>query len=66
MHHRRVEAKLSGLHRLRTRQELRLAAALWRADRQMTVGWWSLLTLRGLLPAVFSVATGVLVSSIQH
>ena len=32
----------------------------------MAVGWWSLLTLRGLLPAGFAIATGVLVSSIQH
>jgi ABC-type multidrug transport system fused ATPase/permease subunit len=51
---------------MRTRQELQLAAALWRADRPMASGWWSLLTLRGLLPAVFSIATGVLVASVQH
>jgi len=51
---------------MRARQELQLAAALWRADRPMAVGWWSLLTLRGLLPAGFAIATGVLVSSIQH
>jgi len=43
-----------------------LAAAVWRADRPMAASWWSLLTLRGLLPAVFSIATGVLVASIQH
>jgi ATP-binding cassette, subfamily B, bacterial len=65
-----VEAKLSGLHRLRTRlrnrQELQLAAALWRADRPMAAAWWFLLTLRGLLPAAFSIATGILVASIQH
>jgi ATP-binding cassette subfamily B protein len=61
-----VNAKPSVLRRLRTRQELQLAAALWRADRPMAAGWWSLLTLRGLLPAGFSIATGILVSSIQH
>ena len=32
----------------------------------MAAGWWSLLTLRGLLPATFSIATGVLVASVQH
>jgi len=43
-----------------------LATALSRADRPMAAGWWSLLILRGLLPAGFSIATGVLVGAIQH
>ena len=51
---------------LRARQELQLAAALSRADRKMASGWWALLVLRGLLPAGFSIATGVLVAAIQH
>ncbi len=54
------------LRRLRARQELQLAAALRRADPVMATGWWSLLTLRGLLPAAFSIATGVLVAAVQH
>jgi ATP-binding cassette, subfamily B, bacterial len=66
VHHSRVEPKPTALHRLRNRQELQLAAALWRADRPMAAAWWSLLTLRGLLPAGFSIATGILVASIQH
>ena len=32
----------------------------------MATGWWALLTVRGLLPAGFSIATGVLVGAIQH
>jgi len=32
----------------------------------MAIGWWSLLVVRGLLPAAFSIATGVLVGAIQH
>src|SRR5215472_16159267 len=56
----------SVLRRIRGRQELQLAAALWRADRPMAAGWWSLLGVRGLLPAGFSVATGVLVGAIQR
>ena len=32
----------------------------------MATGWWSLLALRGLLPAGFSIASGVLVGAIQH
>ncbi|HEY2305900.1 MAG TPA: ABC transporter ATP-binding protein [Streptosporangiaceae bacterium] len=54
------------LRRTRARQELQLAAALSRADRPMAAGWWSLLGVRGLLPAGFSIATGVLVGAIQH
>ncbi len=54
------------LRRTRTRQEAQLAAALSRADRPMAVGWWSLLAVRGLLPAGFSIATGVLVAAIEH
>ncbi len=54
------------MRRLRARQEVELATALSRADRPMAAGWWSLLILRGLLPAVFSIATGVLVGAIQH
>ena len=57
---------LTRLRRLRVRQELQLAAAMKRADRSMAAGWWSLLALRGLLPAGFSIATGVLVGAIQH
>jgi ATP-binding cassette, subfamily B, bacterial len=52
--------------RMRERQELQLAAALYRADRPMAVGWWSLLGIRGLLPAGFSIATGVMVGAVQH
>jgi len=61
-----AEAKPSAVRRLRARQELQLAAALKRADPAMATGWWSLLTLRGLLPAAFSIATGVLVAAVQH
>jgi ATP-binding cassette, subfamily B, bacterial len=56
----------SRLQRIRARQELLLAAALSRADRPMAAGWWALLIVRGLLPAGFSIGTGVLVAAIQH
>jgi ATP-binding cassette subfamily B protein len=56
----------SAMRRMRARQELQLAAALAHADRPMAAGWWSLLALRGLLPAAFSIASGVLVAAIQH
>jgi ABC-type multidrug transport system fused ATPase/permease subunit len=52
--------------RLRARQEVQLAAALRQADRPMTAAWWVMLGARGLLPACFSVVTGVLVAAVQH
>jgi ATP-binding cassette subfamily B protein len=61
-----TDAVRPALRRLRARQEFALAAALRRADRSMATGWWSLLVLRGLLPAAFSVATGLLVGAIAH
>jgi len=61
-----MPSAVSWLRRLRARPELELAAALIKADRQMAGGWWALLGLRGLLPAGFSIATGVLVAAIQH
>src|SRR5215469_3703339 len=61
-----MPSALSGLRRILTRPELQLAAALAKADRRMAAVWWSMLGLRGLLPAGFSIATGVLVAAIQH
>jgi len=61
-----VPSALSGLRRIPTRPELQLVAALAKADRLMAAGWWGLLGVRGLLPAGFSIATGVLVAAIQH
>jgi ABC-type multidrug transport system fused ATPase/permease subunit len=52
--------------RLRARQEVQLAAALRQADRPLTAAWWVMLGARGLLPACFSVVTGVLVAAVQH
>jgi ATP-binding cassette subfamily B protein len=62
----RLSARIPALQRLRARQELQLAAALWRADKGMAASWWSLLILRGLLPAAFAIATGFLVTAVQH
>jgi ATP-binding cassette subfamily B protein len=61
-----TDRAVPALRGLRTRQELKLAAALWRADRSMAAGWWALLTLRGLLPAGFAVSTGVLITAVEH
>jgi ATP-binding cassette subfamily B protein len=52
--------------RLRARNEWKLARVLFRADGALAVAWWALLTLRGLLPAGFAVAMGVLVGAVQR
>jgi ATP-binding cassette subfamily B protein len=53
------------LARLRRRQEWRFFAALLRADPALAVAWWGVLAGRGVLPAVFAVATGALVGAVQ-
>jgi len=52
--------------RVRQRQEIALAAALWRADRPLASGWWAVLAVRGILPAGFAIATGLLVAAIER
>ena len=54
------------LQRLRLRPEWQFFAALPRADRVLAVAWWGLLALNGMLPAVFAVATGVMVGAVQR
>src|SRR5947208_5521481 len=36
------------------------------ADRPLAIAWWTLLVLRGLLPALFAIAMGVLVAAVQR
>jgi ABC-type multidrug transport system fused ATPase/permease subunit len=52
--------------RLRERQEWQFFAALPRADRGLALAWWTVLLLRGLLPAAFAVAMGVLVGAVER
>jgi ABC-type multidrug transport system fused ATPase/permease subunit len=54
------------LERLRARHEWKFFAALPKADRTLAVVWWVVLVLRGVLPAVFAIAMGVLVDAVQH
>ena len=52
--------------RLRERDEWQLFAAFPRADGPLATAWWAVLILRGTLPAVLAIATGTLVSAVQH
>jgi ABC-type multidrug transport system fused ATPase/permease subunit len=54
------------LRRLRERQEWKFFGVLPKADRTLAVAWWALLILRGVLPAVFAVAMGVLISAVDR
>jgi ABC-type multidrug transport system fused ATPase/permease subunit len=54
------------IERLRARNELRFAAILPRADPALAAGWWIVLVLRGILPALFAVAMGMLVGAVQR
>ena len=51
--------------RLRKRQEWAFFGVLPRADRSLAIGWWAVLGLRGVLPAVFAIAMGALVGAVQ-
>jgi ATP-binding cassette subfamily B protein len=51
--------------RLRARADWQFAGVLSQADLGLAAAWWSLLVLRGLLPAFFAVAMGWLVGTIE-
>ena len=50
---------------LRARQEWKFFAVLPRADRRLALTWWVILISRGVLPAGFAIATGVLVGAVN-
>ena len=51
--------------RLRARDEWRLVGVLHRADSVLAGLWWVLLVARGLLPALFAIAMGLLIGAVQ-
>ncbi|MYD98498.1 MAG: ABC transporter ATP-binding protein [Gammaproteobacteria bacterium] len=53
------------LGRLRARDELRFVRVLHRADPALAGLWWTLLVARGLLPALFAIAMGLLIGAVQ-
>jgi ABC-type multidrug transport system fused ATPase/permease subunit len=50
---------------LGARDEWKVVGVLPRADRTLALAWWTALILRGVLPAVFSIAMGALVGAVQ-
>src|SRR5437879_5057790 len=54
------------LERLRARNEWKFFAVLPKANRMLAVVWWVVLVLRGVLPAVFAIAMGMLVAAVER
>ena len=54
------------LKQLRARNEWKFFSVLPKADPTLAAVWWAVLVLRGVLPAIFAVAMGVLVAAVQH
>ena len=52
--------------RLRARQEWKFLGVLPQADRPLAYAWWVLLGLRGILPALFAIAMGLLVAAVKN
>jgi ABC-type multidrug transport system fused ATPase/permease subunit len=53
------------LQALRARKEWQFFAVLPKADSVLAVLWWLVILLRGVLPAVFAVAMGLLVAAVE-
>jgi ABC-type multidrug transport system fused ATPase/permease subunit len=53
------------LERLRGRNEWKFFSVLPKADRTLAALWWAGVVLRGVLPAVFGIAMGLLVGAVQ-
>ncbi len=54
------------MSRLRARPEWTFFATLPRAEGRLAWTWYALVLLRGILPAVFAIAMGVLVGAVQR
>ncbi len=48
------------------RKEWQFFSVLPKADRALAAAWWAALVLRGILPAIFAIAMGVLVAAVQQ
>ncbi len=51
---------------LRNRNEWKFFGVLPKADSFLTAAWWTVLVLRGVLPAAFALAMGMLVGAVER
>lgn len=54
------------MERIRQSAEWRFFGAMHDADRVLTISWWLLIVVRGALPALFTLAMGVLVGAVEN
>ena len=54
------------IRRLAARNEWKFFSVLPKADSPLAFAWWLALLLRGSLPALFTIAMGVLVGAVQR
>jgi len=54
------------IQRLRASPQWKFFGVLPRAGGVLAIAWWTVLLLRGLLPALFAITMGVLVGAVQH
>jgi ATP-binding cassette, subfamily B, bacterial len=54
------------LKRLRASKEWKFFSVLPKADAGLAAAWWAVLLLRGILPAGFAIAMGVLVGAVER
>ena len=54
------------IRRLTDHNAWKFFGVLPKADRLLAIAWWAVLVLRGVLPAAFAIATGVLVGAVQR
>jgi ATP-binding cassette subfamily B protein len=54
------------LQSLTARKEWKFFSVLPKADPGLAAAWWTVLLLRGILPAAFAIAMGVLVGAVQR
>jgi len=54
------------IERLLARPDVKFFAVLPKASGALAIAWWVVLLMRGLLPALFAIAMGVLVGAVQR
>ncbi|HVW39594.1 MAG TPA: hypothetical protein VHB99_19885, partial [Pirellulales bacterium] len=52
-------------NRMRASQGWKFFSVLPEADRGLAIVWWVIVVLRGVLPAVFAIAMGLLIAEVE-
>jgi ATP-binding cassette subfamily B protein len=63
---KRENPDLTPMRKLTARKEWQFFSVLPKADAMLAIGWWNVLLLRGVLPAIFAIATGMVVAAVQN